>query len=395
MLLNLLIKFRVRFFSYFTQQFSSAPVRFRMKILFPLICLLIFSVPAAAQNNPLPKELADILSEKFPTFRYDYNWEYEKTSGVTNAAFTADWNNDGVLDHGVFIEVAGQKKLVLFFKQGTKYKTVAVDREAVLAVNQLKTQSLTTNRNIMQDNFYKNLPENFNLPKDLFGLKILKEYGALFVARRDAVVPKNVIFKDEAEVSAFQNNLKIGRLTIGRFDIELQESAMNAMKNAIDEAERAGLKITTRDYDAGRRNYGETVGLWYSRVIPALEYWTANGRLTIFDADKLRKMKLTEQIPEIFKLEEDGIYFSKDWSKPIMYSVAPPGTSQHLSMLAIDINEYDNAAIQQILARNGWHQTVISDLPHFTYLGATENELPALGLKKVVSGGRFYWIPNI
>lgn len=366
-----------------------------MKILFPLICLLIFCSQVAAQNKPLPKELVKILNEKFPTFRYDYDWEYEKISAVTSAAFAADWNNDGVSDYGVFIEFAGKKKLVLFFKQGRKYKTVAVDREAVLAVNKFKTQAVTTNRNNMDDNFYKNLPENFNLPKDTFGLKILREYGALFIARRDAVVPKSVFFKDEAEVSAFQKDLNISRLTIGKFDIELQTAAMNAMKNAIDEAGRAGLRITTRDYDAGRRSYNETVGLWYSRVDPALEHWTDNGRISPVDADKLRKMSLAEQIPEIFKLEEDGIYFSRDLSKPIMYSVAPPGTSQHLSMLAIDINEHDNSTIQQILSRNGWHQTVISDLPHFTFLGATENELPNLGLKRVMSGGRFYWIPNI
>lgn len=369
-----------------------------MKIFFPLICLLMFCSPVAAQNQvlpTLPKEIIKILNEKFPTFRYDYDWEYERVSAVTSAAFSADWNGDGVSDYGVFIEFAGQKKLVLFFKQGRKYKTVTVGRETVLAVNKFKTQALTTNRNIMNDNFYKNLPKDFNLPKDSFGLKILREYGALYVARPEAIVPKSVFFRDDAEVSAFQSNLKISRLTIGRFDIELQESAMTAMKNAIDEAGRACLRITTRDRDAGRRSYNETIGLWFSRVDPALEYWTANGRISIVDADRLRKMNLNEQIPEIFRLEEDGIYFSKDLSKPIMYSVAPPGTSQHLSMLAIDINEHDNPIIQQILARNGWHQTVISDLPHFTFLGATETELPNLGLKKVMSGGRFYWIPNI
>jgi hypothetical protein len=226
-------------------------------------------------------------------------------------------------------------------------------------------------------------------------MKILKEYGALFVAKRKAVVPKNVIFKDESEVSKFQESLNISREFVGRFEIELQTVAMNALKNAIAEAAEKNLKITTRDYDAGRRSYGETVGLWYSRVEPALEFWTANGKISIFDADKLRKLPLTEQITEIFKLEEQGIYFSRDLSKPIMYSVAPPGTSQHLSLLAIDINEYDIPAIQKILANNGWHQTVISDLPHFTFLGSTETELPAMGLKKVISGGRFYWIPNL
>jgi hypothetical protein len=89
------------------------------------------------------------------------------------------------------------------------------------------------------------------------------------------------------------------------------------------------------------------------------------------------------------------MYFAKDLSKSIIYSVAPPGTSQHLSMLALDITEHDDAAVREIMARNGWHQTVVSDLPHFTYLGVPESELPALGLKKVNDGGRSYWLPSI
>ena len=226
-------------------------------------------------------------------------------------------------------------------------------------------------------------------------MRILREYGAMFVAKGNSVVPRNVIFKNHEEVSKFQAGLSISRETVGRFEIELQSVAMNALKNAISEAAARNLKITTRDYDAGRRSFGETVGLWYSRVEPALVFWTANGKISLSDAERLRKISLAEQISEIFKFEEKGIYFSKDLSKPIMYSVAPPGTSQHLSLLAIDINEYDLPEIQKIMANNGWHQTVISDLPHFTFLGANETELPAMGLKKVISGGRFYWIPNI
>ena len=84
----------------------------------------------------------------------------------------------------------------------------------------------------METNFFENLPENFSVPKDAFGLKILKEYGALFVARRNAVVPKNVIFKDHTEVSKFQESLSISREFVGKFEIELQTVAMNALKNA-------------------------------------------------------------------------------------------------------------------------------------------------------------------
>jgi hypothetical protein len=64
-------------------------------------------------------------------------------------------------------------------------------------------------------------------------------------------------------------------------------------------------------------------------------------------------------------------------------------------MLALDIVEFDNPAVRDVLAKHGWFQTVVSDLPHFTYLGANENDLPELGLKKVVSGGRSFWVPDI
>ena len=106
-------------------------------------------------------------------------------------------------------------------------------------------------------------------------------------------------------------------------------------------------------------------------------------------------MPIPEQIAEIFKLEEQGIYFAKSLDKSIIYSVAPPGTSQHISMLALDVKEHGNAKVREILANHGWFQTVVSDLPHFTYLGAKETDLPNLDLKKVSDGGRVYWIPNI
>ena len=52
-------------------------------------------------------------------------------------------------------------------------------------------------------------------------------------------------------------------------------------------------------------------------------------------------------------------------------------------MLAFDANEFLDARVRQILADNGWFQTVLSDLPHFTYLGLIEQELPDHGLKPV------------
>lgn len=366
-----------------------------MKRLIPLFYILILTFAARAQNQTLPAECVRILDANFPTWQYDLEWDYEDEQRRAAAAYAADFNGDGRPDYGVFIEFAGQKKLVLFFRHKRGYKYLAVERDAVLTADAALMREIKPPNRDMDTKFFENLPAGFNVPKDQFGMKILKEYGAMFVARGNALVPKSVIFKDEEEVARFQSALSTARARVGRFDIELQEPAMNALKAAMAEAAAKNLKITTRDYDAGRRSYSETIGLWLSRVEPALVHWSARGRISLAAAERLKQMPLPEQIAEIFKLEEQGIFFSKDLSKPIMYSVAPPGTSQHLSMLAIDINEYDDPSIQKIMARNGWHQTVISDLPHFTYLGATENELPALGLKKVVSGGRFYWIPNL
>ncbi|MBA3693716.1 MAG: peptidase M15, partial [Acidobacteria bacterium] len=84
-----------------------------------------------------------------------------------------------------------------------------------------------------------------------------------------------------------------------------------------------------------------------------------------------------------------------DLAKSIVYSVAPPGTSQHLSMLALDVNEHDDLRVRDVLAEHGWFQTVVSDLPHFTFLGVSKNQLSKLGLKKIFDSGRFFWLPNL
>ena len=100
-------------------------------------------------------------------------------------------------------------------------------------------------------------------------------------------------------------------------------------------------------------------------------------------------------MPEILRLEGKGLYFNMDFTKSILYSVAAPGTSQHLSMLAFDVKEFENAEVRSILARHGWFQTITSDLPHFTFLGVSESELPSLGLKKTTNSGRTFWIPQL
>jgi len=248
---------------------------------------------------------------------------------------------------------------------------------------------------IKSGGFQNNIPADFEMPADAVGRKILKEYGALFVARGGATPPNAVVFKTGSEVADYQSGVESASETVGGVKIELQAAAMEALKAAAAEARRSGAAITPRGTDAARRSYSTTVELWESRVNPGLAYWSGKGRISAADASRIKSLAPSAQVAEIFRLEEEGMFFARDLSKSIMYSVAPPGASQHLSMLALDVSEYENPKVREILARHGWFQTVVSDLPHFTFLGASEADLPRLGLKKVSSGGRVFWVPDI
>ena len=243
--------------------------------------------------------------------------------------------------------------------------------------------------------FLRNLPEDFTLGDDAPQQRLFREYGAVFVARGGVVAPNKVLFENEADVRKLQSRLDIAGHRIGDFDLELQSAAMAALRNAIDQASASGLSITPRGQDSARRNYEDTIALWKSRVEPALAHWVAKGRLTDEQADNLRSLSPYAQVAEVFALEERGIYFAKDLSKSIIYSVAPPGASQHLSLLAFDVAEFENESVRRILARNYWYQTVTSDLPHFTFLGVQEGELGGLGLKIIRNCDREFWVPDI
>lgn len=243
--------------------------------------------------------------------------------------------------------------------------------------------------------FTAQLPSDFEQPSDDAGRLLLREYGSLFVAGNGAIAPKKVVFKDEADVMAFQASVPQSTETIGGYSVTLQTPAMTALKAAIAEARSAGLSIGPRGADSAKRGYKQTVTLWASRVNPGFVFWVGKGRVTQAEASRIKAMSPFEQVPEILRLEQSGIYFAKDLSKSIIYSVAPPGTSQHLSMLALDVQQNENPRVREILARNGWFQTVSSDLPHFTYLGVPETDLPGLGLKPVTNSGRRFWVPDL
>jgi hypothetical protein len=170
---------------------------------------------------------------------------------------------------------------------------------------------------------------------------------------------------------------------------------MRALLAARVEAQVEGLDITPRDgSESARRGYADTVRLWNSRLLPALEYWRAQGKLSDAEVERVRSLPVREQVGAVLELERAGLYFSKDFSKSILYSVAAPGASQHLSLLAFDAAEYADGGVRRILARHGWFRTVRNDCPHFTYLGLPESRLPAHGLKQIKTGDGEFWVPN-
>lgn len=238
--------------------------------------------------------------------------------------------------------------------------------------------------------------ENLCPPSDPVSRRILEEYGAIFMADKKVIPPPVCIFTTEEQVTKFQDDAGFEAEVIGFDEVELQPEALKKLNKAREEAQKEGLDITPRDgAEAARRNYEDSVRLWNSRFEPALDYWQSQGRLTAEQVARLRSLPLSQQIAEVLELEKAGIYFSKDLSKSILYSIAAPGTSQHIAMLAFDVNEFENPRVREIMAKHGWFQTVLSDLPHFTFLGLKEKDLPKHGLRSLEINGQVFWIPNV
>lgn len=227
--------------------------------------------------------------------------------------------------------------------------------------------------------------------------RIVKEYGAVFLNANAAVkMPDRCCFKNEREVAAFQATLKISKKTIGGCTIELQQAAMNALFKAAD----AAGAITPKGASPARRSFADVQISWDETVKAATDYWRANPNsngemLSDEQMENLESLAGERQIKLVFELEEQNFFFHPDRARSIAVYTAIPGASQHLLMLALDVEEYADEKVREALAENGWFQTVFRDRPHFTYLGVKQKKLPSLGLKIETFEDREFWIPNI
>jgi hypothetical protein len=135
-------------------------------------------------------------------------------------------------------------------------------------------------------------------------------------------------------------------------------------------------------------------------VTRGLEHWEGLGRITRERAQSIREVGPVDQVSAILNLEDtEHLFFGTFFDKSILYSVAAPGASHHLSMLAFDVAEYEDREIDPVLGRYGWYRTVPNDLPHFTYLGHDQDSLPGLGLQRIEringEGLCVFWTPDI
>jgi hypothetical protein len=226
--------------------------------------------------------------------------------------------------------------------------------------------------------------------------KVLSEYGAMFVASGEIASPPTCLFRSDDEVTAFQSRLAMGKVVVNGVQFQFQKAAAESLNAAVSDALIQGMRIRPLDGAiAGGRRYSDTVRLWNSRFHPALKYWVAHERISPDDAATASAMTVDQQIEKVIEWEASGMPFGTNLKGSIFASTAPPGSSQHLSLIAIDIAPPLTPSVIAVMNSHGWYQTVKGDRSHFTYLGLTEKELPGRGLKAILFDGIMYWVPNI
>lgn len=183
---------------------------------------------------------------------------------------------------------------------------------------------------------------------------LLRVYGAPFINSQSEIkFPPKVIFGNDQETKDYQATLTMGKVN-NTNNCYLQKVAADALNKArslqnIPLKSGYGASDCTRDFATN------------------LRFWQKYA-----NKNTLEKVK-------------------KGQETRILSIVAPPGSSQHLWGLAIDLR-VSNQKQRQILNQNGWFQTVINDLPHWTYVGVAEQDLPQFGFKNQVSRGITYWV---
>jgi D-alanyl-D-alanine carboxypeptidase len=229
------------------------------------------------------------------------------------------------------------------------------DNKCVASISSLPSPTLNPNLS-PKDRFLSAVQQRLSLVpgEGTFEYILLRQYGAPFINSSNRIsLPSKVIFANEQETKLFQNSFSKGQVSNGNACF-LQKSAADAL-NAANQKVRIPLKSGSGGGDC-TRTYQTTLRFWRKY---------ANDQTL----ERVRQGKETR----------------------ILGIVAPPGSSQHLWGLAIDL-AVSKQSQRLALNENGWFQTVETDTPHWTYVGVPEAKLPELGLRKKVVKGVTYWL---
>lgn len=183
---------------------------------------------------------------------------------------------------------------------------------------------------------------------------LLSVYGAVFINQNPEIkLPPKVFFADENETEVFQSTLTLGKV-IGAKNCYLQKAAADALNQA-----KTQVNIPFKS------GYGAS--------------------------DCTRSFTTTERFWRKYANDKTLDQVREGKQKRILGIVAPPGASQHLWGLAVDLR-VSTEVQKQVLYQNGWYQTVENDAPHWTYLGLPPDQLLDLGFNNKIVKGVNYWL---
>ncbi|WP_017317364.1 D-alanyl-D-alanine carboxypeptidase family protein [Mastigocladopsis repens] len=182
---------------------------------------------------------------------------------------------------------------------------------------------------------------------------LLRAYGAVFINQKPEIkLPPKVVFNNEQETKQFQSTLTLSKVN-GTSNCYLQKSAADALNIAMQ------VQIPLKSgYGASdcTRSFATNLRFWQKYA----------------NRNTLEQVQLGKETK-------------------ILGVVAPPGTSQHLWGLAVDLR-VSNEVQKQALNKNGWYRTVEYDTLHWTYVGLPPERLTQFGFQNKVVGGINYWI---
>lgn len=243
-------------------------------------------------------------------------------------------------------------------------------------------------------------------PRSVVTRKVLEEYTSHLIAR--GIVLPSVCMLNETQSTNFKSSLKssdVASVRLAGMRFEFQRKAAIDLQKVIDRL--ATLKISqlnfAREHSDRRPPITLAVG---GRTQKINRDWAIRDYQTVaenWEFDPAPGAIRTLIIEELNQGESmNPLYKGRNGNKPRMRSVAIPGASQHMLLVAFDLNNATckNQAVVKLLSDHGWWRTIRDDNCHFTYLGwNTERQLKENGMKKVVcprsDTNYAFWVPRI